>query len=86
MSDKIKHFVVKAISKKNKLPVGIDVDTFNYIDTGYVDSMALITFTVELESEFDIEISDDDIMSPDFKTIGGLVSIIKNKLLSEDAD
>lgn len=82
MSDKIKNFVLKAISKKNKLPADIDLDAFNYIDTGYIDSMALITFTVELESEFDIELSDDDMLSTDFKTIGGLVSIIKKKMLS----
>ncbi len=36
-------------------------------------------FVVELEQEFGIQISDDDIMLPDFKTIGGLSSMIESK-------
>lgn len=79
MSEKIRQFIVKYISKKGKLPAGINLDEFNYIDTGYIDSMGVLKFVVALEQEFDIHISDDDIMLPEFKTIGGLVSMIKNK-------
>jgi len=32
-----------------------------------------------LEQEFDVEISDNDIILPEFKTIGGLVKIIEDK-------
>lgn len=80
MSEKIKDFIVKYISKKGKLPKDINMDEFNYIDTGYIDSMGLLKFVVELEQEFDIEISDDDIMLPEFKTIGGLVGMIEKKI------
>lgn len=75
----IKDFILKYISKKGKLPKDIDIDKFNYIDTGYVDSMGILKFVVELEQEFDIQISDDDIMLQEFKTIGGLVGIINKK-------
>jgi len=79
VSEKIKQFIVKYLSKKGKLPKDINIDEFNYIDTGYVDSMGLLKFVVELEQEFDIQISDDDIMSPGFKIIGGLISLINKK-------
>lgn len=79
MPDNIQEFILKQIEKKGKLPDNIDINTFNYIDSGYIDSMAIIKFAVELESKFDIEITDDDIISKDFKTVGGLVSLIKRK-------
>lgn len=80
MKEKIKEFVVNYVEKKGKLPANVHIDTFNYVDTGYVDSMGIIKFVVELEKEFDIEITDDDIMNSEFKIIGGLVKIIESKL------
>ena len=79
MSDEIKKFIVKYIEKKGKLPKDIDLEKFNYIDTGYIDSMSLIKFVVELEQKFDIEITDDDMILPEFRTIGGVVGIIRGK-------
>lgn len=79
MSEEIKQFIIKYISKKGNLPKDINIDEFNYIDTGYIDSMGLLKFVVELEQEFDIQISDDDILLPEFKTISGLVGIINDK-------
>ncbi len=78
-AEDIKSFILKYISKKGKLPNDINIDEFNYIDTGYIDSMALLKFIVELEQEFDVQISDDDMMSKEFKTIGGLTNLISNK-------
>lgn len=80
MTDSIRQFVIKSIEKKSKLPKDIDIDTFNYIDSGYVDSLGIIKFVVDIESAFDIEILDSDIESADFRTVGGLVSIITRKL------
>lgn len=79
MSEEIRQFIVKYISKKGKLPPDINLNEFNYIDTGYIDSMGILKFVVALEQEFDIQISDDDIMLPEFKTIGTLVSMIESK-------
>lgn len=53
---------------------------FNYIDSGYVDSIAVVKFVIEIEAKFDIEISEEDMMSPQFRTVGGLVAIIETKL------
>ena len=80
MENKIKDFVINYIEKKGKLPKDINLDEFNYIETGYVDSIGIMKFVVEIEKEFDIEITDDEIISPKFKTIGGLVKIIEGKL------
>lgn len=80
MSNRVREFVIKAIEKKSRLPAGCDVDTFNYIDSGHVDSIAIIKFLLELENEFKIDIAPEEIESAQFRTIGGLIGIIKSKV------
>jgi len=77
--EEIKNFIIKYIEKKGKLPKNTDFATFNYIETGYIDSIGIIKFIVEIEQKFNIQISEDDIMSEKFKTIKGLINIIKTK-------
>jgi acyl carrier protein len=75
----VKNHVLTALQKKYSLPEDIDIDTFNYIEKGYMDSLGLIQFIAVLEDDFGIEFSDCDLASESFKTIGGLIRIIENK-------
>ncbi|GAB2182499.1 hypothetical protein DLREEDagrD3_27220 [Denitratisoma sp. agr-D3] len=52
----------------------------DYRRAGYVDSIGIMKFVLEIEAEFDIEISEAEIESPAFSTIGGLVRIIDEHL------
>jgi acyl carrier protein len=79
MPDDIKKFLLRLIQKSGNLPGGVNVDTFNYVDTGYVDSVGLIKFIVELEQEFGVEFTEDEIASPAFKTVGGVAALIAAK-------
>lgn len=81
MKNKIESFVVKYIEKKSKLPQDCDLSALKYIDDGYIDSMGLLKFVIELEKNFDIQISEEDMLSPDFRTFGGLVNMVENKIL-----
>ena len=56
-----------------------DTERFNYVETGYVDSIEMIRFVLEIESEFGVEITAGDMELAEFKTIGGLVSMIDAK-------
>ena len=80
MSDRVREFVIKAIEKKARLPAGCDVDTFNYIDSGHVDSIAIVRFILELEEKFGIDIPTEAVESAAFRTIGGLVGIIESRI------
>lgn len=79
MKDSIRQFVIQLIEKKYKIPENTDIDSFNYIDSGYIDSMALIKFIIDIEAFYDIEITESDMELSDFKTVGGLVAIINKK-------
>ena len=78
--DEIKQYIVEYIEKKGKLPKDADIDNFNYVLTGYIDSLALFKFIIVLEDNFGIRIDDNEITSPEFKTIGGLANIILGKI------
>jgi acyl carrier protein len=84
MKDSIKQFVIRLIEKNDKIPENANIDTFNFIDSGYVDSMGLIKFIVDIEACYDIEIGDSDIELPEFKTVGGLVAIIEKKIIGKN--
>ncbi|MCL2766148.1 MAG: acyl carrier protein [Peptococcaceae bacterium] len=78
MRNEIIKYIVGYIEKKGKLPDNIDVETFDYVITGYLDSLAVFKFVVDIESKYDIEFSEDDLMIPEIKTIGGMADIIEN--------
>ena len=77
---RITNWLVQAIEKRTPLPADIDIDPFNYVDTGHVDSIEMIKFVLEIETEFGIEITALDMELVGFKTIGGLVSMINAKV------
>ena len=77
--DNVKDFVLDYIQREYSLPDDIEVMEFNYIDSGYVDSIGLIQFIATLEDEFNISFSDKDMESEDIKIIGKLIDMIHKK-------
>jgi acyl carrier protein len=52
----------------------------NYIQTGCVSSMGTMQLIVALEQRFGIEITDNDMLSPGFKTLDGLTALVEGKV------
>ena len=77
--NEIKKFIVNYLEKKGKISKDIDIDNLKYIETGYIDSIGIVKFIIELEEKFDIQILEEDILSEEFKTVKGLVNIINKK-------
>jgi D-alanine--poly(phosphoribitol) ligase subunit 2 len=78
MQDSIRTFVLALLEKKSRLPKGFD-DASDFIKSGIVDSVGIIKFILEIESRFDIEITEADIESDEFRTVQGLVAMIGRK-------
>jgi acyl carrier protein len=53
---------------------------FDYIRAGIVDSLGLLEWVLELEDEFKVELSDDDVASVEFRTVDGLTNLIERKM------
>jgi acyl carrier protein len=80
MSQKIKKFIINYLRNNGKLGKNNILDDTDYIDQGYLDSMGIIKFIISIEQSFNIEISENDMISPKFRTINGLTQIIFDKL------
>lgn len=78
--NEIQVFVLSLLTKKNSLPRVDDVLAINFYKQGLVDSVDLIKFVLELEEEFNIDFSTEDMVDSNFKTIGGLCDMIMQKL------
>jgi len=57
----------------------VDYSSFRFLDAGIVDSFGLMQFIMEVEEEFDIEMTPDETQSEEFRTLGGLALIVDNK-------
>lgn len=75
----ITNTILEMIQKKYTLEENIDLENFNYIESGYIDSLGIIQFIAEIEDTFQIEFSDAELSSPSFKVVGTLIKLIENK-------
>lgn len=55
-------------------------DECAFLDVGLIDSFNLLTFVIAIEDEFGVALSPNDLQSREFRTVGGLVSIIATKM------
>lgn len=76
-------FVLGQLQKKYTIDQKIDINTLNYVESGYVDSLGIIQFIVEIENEFGIEFSDAELAAPSFKVVGELVKLIERKMMHD---
>ena len=79
MQDNIQLFILELLKKKSNLPKDFN-EKNDFIKAGIIDSIGIIKFILEIEYKFNIEITDFDIESNDFRTVQGLVKIIEIKI------
>ena len=52
----------------------------NFVDSGFVDSIGLLAFMSDIEAEYGITFSEEELNSNEFRTIGTLVEMINSKI------
>ncbi len=77
---KVREYVLDALQREYSFKEGIDIDKINYVEEGYMDSLGLLRFIGELEDEFSIEFTDDELFSSSFRVVGELISMIEEKV------
>ena len=55
-------------------------DGVNLIEEGIIDSFSVVNIVAEIESEFQIEIDPEDIISENFESVDNIVSLVKKYL------
>ncbi len=78
--DRIKEFILEHIQSEYDLPEDVDTDSFNFVENGYIDSVGIVSFVMELEDEFGISFDDSELTDPKFQVIGSLAELIARKI------
>lgn len=78
--DKVEQFVTDYIQREYTVPKDIDIMSLNFVETGYMDSLGLVQFYAELEDEFGIEFSEEDMENSDIRIVGKLIALVKEKI------
>ncbi|GIO12303.1 hypothetical protein J19TS2_18580 [Cohnella xylanilytica] len=77
---KVMDYVLGLLQKKSTIDDSVDLDTFDYMENGYVDSLGVIQFVFDMEEEFGIAFTDEELASSSFRIVGELVKLIEKKL------
>lgn len=79
---KVTNFIISKLKKIKKLEQKDiqNIDNFNFILSGHVDSFELIKFNFEIENKFKINFKPSETVSKNFGTVKGLRSIILKKI------
>ena len=82
MKKKILKEIIIILNRFNKINIKKikNFNNYEYLHSGHIDSLQLIHFILLLEKKFKIKLLAKDKESANFRTIGGLVKIIFNKL------
>jgi acyl carrier protein len=76
----IKEYILEQLQKNYTIDQNEDIDHLNYIEAGYVSSLGLIQFVVDLEEKYGIRFTDEEISSEDFQIVGNLAALIERKI------
>lgn len=78
--DAVTKFILERVQKKARLPAEVDLDSFDFLEAGYIDSISIMKFLLEIEATFDIAISDEEMESKGFTTVNGLAALVCDKI------
>lgn len=77
-ADSPKDAVFAFFRSKGRIPGKDEAEQrgFDYLDGALLDSFGIVEMVTEFEARFGIKFSTDDLQSPAFRKIGGLIDII----------
>ena len=77
---RVREFILDRLQREYSFKDGTDIDQINFVDEGYMDSLGLLQFIGEMEDEFGIEITDEELESGSFRIVGELIAMVEKKL------
>jgi acyl carrier protein len=82
MNEGIFNFIISLLEKNGPIPEGDEKEklAYRFLETGHIDSFKLNEFIMEIEDQFNIILSPEDMQSEEFRSVGGLIKIIKNHI------
>ena len=79
---KITDFIISKLNKVKKIERSNikNIDNFNFISSGHIDSIEILKFNFEIENKFKVSFKPSETVSKKYGTVKGLRSMILKKL------
>lgn len=58
----------------------IEYKGVNLLDEGYIDSLGIMNFIMEMDSEYNIEIDVDDVIPDNFRSVAAITALVERYL------
>lgn len=78
----IENFIIRLLEKKRNIPKKVkkNMQNFNYLDQGQIDSLGLMSFIFSIEKKFKFKFTPKELSSKEFRVFTGLINLIKKKI------
>lgn len=77
---KVREYIMEILQREYSFKKDDNIDSIDYIGGGYMDSLGILRFIGQIEDEFSIEFSDEELKSESFRIVGELINMIEMKL------
>lgn len=77
---KPREYILMMLQREYSFKEGADIDKLDYIAEGYMDSIGTMQFIVDLEAEYSIQFSDEELSGNDFRIVGKLIDLVEKKM------
>ena len=80
MSDNAREAVLEFFNCRGGIPGGTEDEKLacRYLDVGLLDSLGLVDMILEIEEKCGFRFEAEQMQSPEFRTIGGVIEISQN--------
>ena len=78
IESKIREFIIKNLYYAEDSPI---TDEASFLETGVVDSMGVMELVAYIQSEFGVEVAQQEIVVENFDSISKLADFVRTKLL-----
>ena len=82
--NRILSYVLNCLSARGATIPTNGFEDFNYVDSGVIDSFEILSFIMEIQNEVEIKLTPEDLQEERIKTVGGIASMIIEKLRVSD--
>ena len=77
---KPREYILMMLQREYSFKEGVDVNSIDYIAEGYMDSIGMMQFIVDLEAEYGIQFTDEELSSNEFRIVGKLIHLVEEKV------
>lgn len=85
LNAEISAFITEHLRGRGALPPSEAFEALDLFASGALDSLGAMRFAAALEERFNIELTDQDILSDDFRVVGGVIRLVLGAITQRQA-